>query len=140
MLRNTALDYRRLILTALCILCFLCFFLYTLVCELIFACCLVCIVKCELFQLIFFFDVILRRDFLKRVLSCICYLVHCLVHVSLSCFGLDCVICIPGFDQKLRLLLLMTVYLIFFPLALQPPWALASSFSFMIIFTDGRTP
>jgi hypothetical protein len=26
------------------------------------------------------------------------------------------------------------------PLALQPPWALASSFSFMIIFTDGRTP
>jgi hypothetical protein len=28
----------------------------------------------------------------------------------------------------------------FFSLALQPPWALASSFSFVIIFTDGRTP
>jgi hypothetical protein len=28
----------------------------------------------------------------------------------------------------------------FFSLALQPPWALSSSFSFMIIFTDGRTP
>jgi hypothetical protein len=27
-----------------------------------------------------------------------------------------------------------------FSLALQTPWALASSFSFMIIFTDGRTP
>jgi hypothetical protein len=29
---------------------------------------------------------------------------------------------------------------LFFSLALQPPWALASAFSFMIIFTDGRTP
>jgi hypothetical protein len=28
----------------------------------------------------------------------------------------------------------------FFSLALQPPWALSSSFSFMIIFTDGRIP
>jgi hypothetical protein len=28
----------------------------------------------------------------------------------------------------------------FFLLALQPPWALASSVSFMIIFTEGRTP
>jgi hypothetical protein len=28
---------------------------------------------------------------------------------------------------------------IFFSLTLQPPWALASFFSFMIIFTDGRT-
>jgi hypothetical protein len=27
----------------------------------------------------------------------------------------------------------------FFSLTLHPPWALASSFSFMIIFTDGRT-
>jgi hypothetical protein len=28
----------------------------------------------------------------------------------------------------------------FFSLSLQPSWALASAFSFMIIFTDGRTP
>jgi hypothetical protein len=28
----------------------------------------------------------------------------------------------------------------FFSLVLQPPWTVASSFSFTIIFTDGRTP
>jgi hypothetical protein len=28
----------------------------------------------------------------------------------------------------------------FFSLALQPPWALASTFNVIIIFTDGRTP
>jgi hypothetical protein len=39
-----------------------------------------------------------------------------------------------------RLIQIPFFFLFFFSLALQPPWALASSFSFMIIFTDGRTP
>jgi hypothetical protein len=110
MLRNTALEYRRLILTALCVLGSVYFFyIYGLWTN--FGLFFGLYGKVWSVQLIFFFDVILRRDIVMSVLSCICYLVHCLVRVSLSCLGLDCVIFIPSFHLKLWLRLLVTLYM-----------------------------
>jgi hypothetical protein len=51
----------------------------------------------------------------------------------------ECYILIVNISNRKNAIFFLCLYLFFFPLALQPPWALASDFQFHDHFTDCRT-